>query len=128
MIDRLSVLLDQEDRAGNLAGRDFVPEELADLLELLPVEMGAGRNIEGALRARQRRSQQQQRAACERAQHPMTVHQPLPGSMGAECSGRLSRHKCCRRPPARWRGAARYRWKSLVEAIAICAARSAGKR
>ena len=48
VIDRLAVLLDQQDRTGNLFGRDFVAEELADLLELLLVEMRAFRNVEGA--------------------------------------------------------------------------------
>ena len=32
-IDRLAVLLDQEDRAGNLAGRDFVANVVADTVK-----------------------------------------------------------------------------------------------
>ena len=51
VIDRLAVLLDQDDRAGDLAGRDLVLEELADLGELVLVEMRAGGNIEGAFGA-----------------------------------------------------------------------------
>ena len=52
VIDRLAVLLDQHDRAGDLAGRDLVLEELADLRELVRVEMRAGRNIESAFARR----------------------------------------------------------------------------
>ena len=51
MIDRLAVLLDQQDGAGNLAGRDLVAEIIADAFEFLRVEMRAGGNIEGAFRA-----------------------------------------------------------------------------
>ena len=42
VIDRLAVLLDQHDGAGNLAGRHLVLEELADLGELVRIEMRAG--------------------------------------------------------------------------------------
>src|ERR1700682_2248103 len=47
MIDRLAMLLDQKDRAGDLTGRHLVLEELADPSKLVPVEMRSGRNIEG---------------------------------------------------------------------------------
>ena len=69
VIDRLAVLLDQQDSAGNLFGRDFVAEEFADFLELLLIEMGPRRNVEGALGSRRRyRGDCEQRAADERPQ------------------------------------------------------------
>ncbi len=69
MIDRLAVLLDQDDGAGYLAGRHFVLEEVSDLRELVGIEMGAGGNIEGALGAPLRhRQQRKQRAAKCRTQ------------------------------------------------------------
>ena len=80
VIDRLAVLLDQDDGAGDLAGRDLVLEELADLGKLVLVEMRAGRNVEGAFGAGRRRCRQQQRAAGKRAQHiDVNSSRSLPG-------------------------------------------------
>ncbi|MFK4624223.1 hypothetical protein ABIF50_007529 [Bradyrhizobium diazoefficiens] len=69
VIDRLAVLLDQHGCAGDLAGRDLVLEELADLGELVLIEMRAGRNLVGALCPCERhRAKRHQRAAGERTQ------------------------------------------------------------
>ncbi len=51
MVDRHAVLLDQENGAGDLALCDLVAQIVADLRELLLIEVRAGRNIEGALGA-----------------------------------------------------------------------------
>ena len=67
VIDRLAVLLDQDDRAGDLAGRDLILEELADLGELVLVEMRAGGNIESAFGDGRWHSAKHHRAAGERA-------------------------------------------------------------
>ena len=68
VIDRLAALLDQDVRAGDLAGCDLIAEELADLGELVLVEMRAGGNVEGAFGAGRRRCRQHQRATSERTQ------------------------------------------------------------
>ena len=59
MIDRLAVLLDQDQRAGNLAGIDFVLEKRGKLRELVLVEMRTGRNVEGAFGRGGRQCRQQ---------------------------------------------------------------------
>ncbi|RTE67871.1 hypothetical protein BHE90_017754, partial [Fusarium euwallaceae] len=46
-------MLDQDDGAGNLAGRDLVLEELADPGKLVGVEMRTRRNLIGALGVRE---------------------------------------------------------------------------
>jgi hypothetical protein len=80
VIDRLAVLLDQHDGAGDLAGRNLVLEELADLGELVRIEVGACGNIKAAFRARRRCSRQRQQCtADQRAQPIMRPHQPLHG-------------------------------------------------
>jgi hypothetical protein len=51
VIDILAALPDQDVRAGDLAGRDLVLEELGDLLKLGLIEMRPGRYIECAFGA-----------------------------------------------------------------------------
>jgi hypothetical protein len=67
VIDRLAMLLDQDVRAGDLAGLHLVLEERGDLRELVLIETRAGGNIERAIGAGWR-CRQQQRAGCQRVQ------------------------------------------------------------
>jgi hypothetical protein len=66
--DRLAVLLDQDECAGDLAGRDLITEEIADLGKLVLIEMRTGGNIESAFGADRRRRPQHQRATGEHTQ------------------------------------------------------------
>jgi hypothetical protein len=59
-IDRLAVLLDQQDRAGDFSLRDLVAQIVADTLKLLRIEMRARGNIEGTFRASRRRGRDRQ--------------------------------------------------------------------
>ena len=51
VIDLLAALPDQDVRAGNLAGRHLILEELGDLLKLGLIEVRSSGNIESAFRA-----------------------------------------------------------------------------
>ena len=69
MIDRLAVLLDQQDRAGNFALRNLVTEVIADALEFLLVEMRARRNLVGACRFNRSRDRDHEHRAGNQPQH-----------------------------------------------------------
>jgi hypothetical protein len=69
MIDRLAVLLDQQDRAGDFSLRNLVTEKVAGARKLLRVEVRARRDIESAFRAgRWRPRNRQQRCTKKRPQ------------------------------------------------------------
>ena len=81
VVDRLAMLLDQHDCAGDLAGRDLVLEELADLGELVLIEMRAGWNLVRCLRRARTTSRRATRARRRPAHAVQTVKSyPLPGT------------------------------------------------
>ncbi len=114
VIDRLAVLLDQQDRAGNLALRDLVAEVIADALEFLLVEMRAGGNLEGAFRAsRSRDRDRQQPRRQSTATHAVNSCRPSPILESCrEFSGRLIRHKGRQIQPSPAHAGGRWRRKS----------------
>jgi hypothetical protein len=114
VIDRLAMLLDQQNRARNLAVRNLVAEILADALQFLRVEMRAGGKIEAAFRkadgALPRPPAARLRSATAWRDREF-IAAPWNSCRG-EFSGRLTRHKGRRIQPATAHAAGRWRPKN----------------
>ena len=111
VIDILAALPDQDVRAGDLAGRHLVLEELGYLRKLVLIETRSGGNIERAFGADRRRGRQHQRTAGERTQQLRRIHWN-PSGIRRECNERVIRHKGCRSRLVPVRAAARYARKA----------------